>query len=211
MDKPRQKALILSGTPASGKDTITDLLELVSGGQYCLLKKHKSMRSPQSALRVPRKAAYHLVDEATFRDMICENRFVQYHYRYGQGYGVAREELEALGQFGQIPVIHNGLQENLPAFLQDGARIEVFSVLLISGQSSTRDRILARNGHDAVDLERRLCAYGEERKELADHLRAGHPFFHHLAINTGLLKPDFAARMIISAAGAFWSCGQEAA
>ncbi|WP_163095625.1 hypothetical protein GL267_003895 [Acidithiobacillus ferrianus] len=203
MDDPK-KILIMSGTPASGKDTLTALLESMSCGKCVLFKKHKMVTNIIDAVQDPRNTVYHLVDEATFHQMIVEKQFLQYHNRYGNGYGIAWSTLEKHWQAGQVPVLHNGKQENLRVFFRE-KNILVFSVLLMANQDDTKDRILTRNGGDETDAEKRLRAYVAEREEFAMIIGNGESPYCHLAINTDWLEPPMTASIIYSAIEKFWA------
>ncbi|MHB8226697.1 nucleoside/nucleotide kinase family protein [Acidithiobacillus sp.] len=197
-----KRILVLSGTPASGKDTITALMEQCSSGRYRFFKKHKGVPDVHGAMYDPRNAAYHLTDQETFSRMAQEQRFLQHHERYGCGYGVSIDELEAHWACGQIPIIHNGRQENLPGLAR--GEHTLFSVLLLSGRLATRERILSRNGGDLVDVDNRIRAFHEERHEIAEMLEKGLPLHCHMAVSTDSIPPDTAAHMIVSATDRFW-------
>lgn len=200
------RILVLSGTPASGKDTITALMEQYGGGRYCFFKKHKGVPDVHGAMVDPRNAAYRLTDQETFLRMAQEQRFLQHHERYGCGYGVSIDELESHWACGQIPIIHNGRQENLPGLFR--GEHTLFSVLLLSGRLATRERILSRNGGDLVDADNRIRAYHEERHEIAEMLEKGLPLYCHMAVSTDKMPPDTVAHMIVSATDRFWSGDQ---
>lgn len=189
------KLLLLSGTPAAGKDTVTTALQGLDA-RYAPLRKHKSGSGGRT------DASYIHVPEDTFQSIVDANGFVQHHGRYGRRYGVARAELDALWQAGRIPVIHVGRYANLAAFATVDAHR--FSVLLAVSRAITEQRLDLRHQGDADEIHARLSAYTEERIDLARHIAAGDELTYDIVIETGSRTPEQVARLIIASASALW-------
>src|SRR5690554_6112528 len=116
------RILLVSGTPASGKDTVTKkLVELEP--RFCHFKKHRSSDQPKN------DGTYIHVSQDKFSSLLEQGEFLQHHYRYGRGYAVAKGELRKHWDKGEIPIIHVGKYENLLPFRN--ADVATISVLLL--------------------------------------------------------------------------------
>lgn len=204
-------ALVISGTPASGKDAITDSLsvetDVLNGWAFSILKKDKLVDDIESAAQEPRNRPYNLVDIHTFSNKIRSGDYIQHHQRYGKGYAVSRQELERMWRQKQIPVIHNGKQENLAAFQH--SELMCFHVLLLCSRDATLVRLQKRHCDDSQECARRLTAYDEERRELAGLLVTGGPLHIHIAVATDAVSPVIASSWIAEAAKNYWRSAQE--
>lgn len=198
--------LLLSGTPASGKDTITN--HLVSGvidscgWAFSQFKKDKLVHDVVSAAHDDRNACYNLVDSNAFSQKVRSGDYIQYHTRYSNGYGVSKAQLEALWKQHLIPIIHNGKQENLLPFWQ--ADFSCFHALLLCAESETWSRLRSRQPDQAAEWEKRLSAYWEERAELATYLSQGQTLAAHMCIATDQVNAADAADWIQHAAIKSW-------
>lgn len=190
-----RKLLLISGTPAAGKDTVTGALQSLDP-RYASLRKHKSGSGGRS------DASYIHVSDETFQSMVDADGFVQHHGRYGRRYGVARAELDSLWQAGRIPVVHVGRYENLAAFATVDAY--QFSVLLAVSREVTAQRLETRHHGDADEIRARLSAYAEERTDFAQHVIAGEELAYDIVIETGNRTPEMVAHLIIAAASVAW-------
>lgn len=170
--------LLLSGTPASGKDTISNLLVDIDS-RFRHFKKHRGSNQPKD------DNTYIHVSFSQFSALSDEDEFVQFHSRYGRGYGVSRTELERHWQQGEIPIIHVGKYENIEPFKK--ANLDVSSVLLLVSLSETKRRLTERHPGDTEEVEKRLAAYHEERQELASLIASGDTLdFDVILDNSGL-------------------------
>lgn len=108
LTKKNQKTreiLLLSGTPASGKDEVSAaLLKLNSNFEY--FKKHCGSEVAK------KDGKYIYVRTKEFNDLVKNGSFIQYHGRYERLYGVSLKELEKHWKINKIPIIHNGKLEN---------------------------------------------------------------------------------------------------
>ena len=75
------KLLLLSGTPASGKDTVTNAI-IKKSNKFTHFRKHKISTGGKL------DSSYILVSKESFDTLANNNEFIQYHYRYDRGYGV---------------------------------------------------------------------------------------------------------------------------
>lgn len=102
--------LMLSGMPASGKDTITACLQ-EKYPEFVHFKKHKSDAKAE-------KDSYINISPTEFEDMSQSGAFLQQNQRYGYHYGIHKDSVSALLAQGKIPVIHSGKVEGFMAFQQ---------------------------------------------------------------------------------------------
>lgn len=162
--KQNKPLLLLSGTPASGKDTITRQLAGIDP-RFIHFKKHRSSDQAKT------DGTYIHVTDEEFSSMLNQGAFLQHHYRYGRGYGVAQSELDKHWAKGEIPIIHVGKYENIIPFRTQ--EVTATSVLLMVTLSETYYRLQQRHHGDAEEVERRIAAYHEERADLAALISSG--------------------------------------
>jgi len=152
--------ILLSGTPASGKDTLTAELNKIDD-RFVHFKKHKIASGGKM------DDTYYLISKDKFDNMAENNQFVQYHYRYDRGYGVSADELKRLKELNKIPVIHVGKYENIIKFKEFGIK-NILSILIYADKDTTKKRLELRHSEDISEINKRLDAYGEEIQQLCD-------------------------------------------
>ena len=179
--------LLLSGTPASGKDTITSLLVEIDP-RFRHFKKHRSSIQPKT------DGAYIHVTPDEFVVMSGQGEFLQYHYRYDRGYGVSFSELNRHWTKGEIPIVHVGKYENIGSLRSQ--EVAATSVLLMVSLAETKLRLEQRHADDTEEVERRTAAYHEERAELAALVKSGSTLEFDLMIDGLGKKPEEIARLI---------------
>jgi len=145
--------ILLSGTPASGKDTLTKELCDIDE-RFVHFKKHKIATGGKL------DNTYYLVSKEEFDKMVSNGEFLQYHYRYNRGYGVSYKELFSLKEQGKIPIIHVGKYENIIPFKQN-TKFSFLSILIYANKNTTYERLKKRHS-DKQEIEKRLKAYDEE-------------------------------------------------
>ena len=160
-----KRLLLISGTPASGKDTITDALIMLNP-KFIHFKKHKISTGGQL------DNSYHHVTKDEFDVMANNGDFVQYHYRYDGGYAVAQYVLEDNWREGKVPIIHVGKYENISPFYNN-KYFSIISILLLVSRKETENRLKERNYNDDAEINVRLSAYDEEREELSNLISYG--------------------------------------
>lgn len=185
-----RRLLILSGTPASGKDSVTDAL-IAHSDRFVRLKKHRSGEGGRQ------DDTYTQVTSWVFRTMVRRQAFAQWHARYDRLYGVSWTALDAAWAAGKIPVIHNGRPIDAQALLNLPGVLARHVVLLCS-EPATRRRLALRSAQPgfADDADARLKAYAEERDELTEMLRSCLPAPCDLCLNTERVLLDEAVRLI---------------
>jgi len=186
VDKPT--IILLSGTPASGKDTVTEKLHQINMSVE-LFKKHKF------GVGGKKDNTYIHVSEEAFDQLVKSNGFIQYHQRYGRGYGVSQEELERLFVLNVIPVIHVGKPENLTPLLQSPL-YKVINVLLTASRESTQSRLTLRHHNDIAEQAVRLKAYDEEIHSRSDLANQGCEIAFNITIDTDKYSAAEAAAII---------------
>lgn len=152
--------MLLSGTPASGKDTLTAELNKIDN-RFVHFKKHKIASGGKM------DDTYYLISKDKFDNMAKNNQFVQYHYRYDRGYGVSADELKRLKELNKIPVIHVGKYENIIKFKEFGIK-NILSILVYTDRNTTKKRLELRHSEDISEINKRLDAYDEEIQQLCD-------------------------------------------
>jgi len=152
--------ILLSGTPASGKDTLTAELNKIDN-RFVHFKKHKIASGGKM------DDTYYLISKDKFDNMAKNNQFVQYHYRYDRGYGVSADELKRLKELNKIPVIHVGKYENIIKFKEFGIK-NILSILVYTDRNTTKKRLELRHSEDISEINKRLDAYDEEIQQLCD-------------------------------------------
>ena len=177
--------LLISGTPASGKDAIFEFLAS-NYINYSQFKKHKAGAGGKA------DASYIHISEADFQVKSGLNEFIQSHSRYGRHYGVSRQEIETLWGDGKTPIIHIGSYKNIQPFM-DIKDVSIFSVLLLTSRLETLNRLEERHQNNQEEIKSRLAAYDEERIELAKLVKDG------VAINFDLILDN--TRLSIALAG----------
>ena len=169
------KIILLSGTPASGKDTLTSELIKINS-RYVHFKKHKIATGGRL------DETYYLIEKNEFDSMVDNDDFIQYHYRYDRGYGISKKELKLICGEGKIPIIHVGKYENISPFI-DYNDASLISVLLLVSKEETSRRLRIRHPNNNTECLRRINAYEEERNELANLIRGGAKLNFDLIIN----------------------------
>jgi restriction endonuclease S subunit len=108
--------ILLSGTPASGKDTLTKELCTIDK-RFVHFKKHKIASGGKL------DDTYYLVTKKEFDQMVENGEFLQYHYRYERGYGVSYKELFFLKEQGKIPVISQSSNNIISGYVDNAEPI----------------------------------------------------------------------------------------
>ncbi|MCD8117784.1 MAG: hypothetical protein LUE21_11895 [Oscillospiraceae bacterium] len=171
MDK---KVILLSGMPAAGKDTVTELL-CRRDSRYTAFKKYRSTDGD-----TPLKDTYYNISKEAFRAKIEAGELLQFHCRYGRYYGIGRAELAAKLEQGRIPIIHIGRLENYYAFRQAAASLRqdteseyaLLHILLWAPLDILEERLIRRE-KSAAEVARRMAAAREELEDNRKWLSGG--------------------------------------
>lgn len=182
------KLLLLIGTPASGKDTITRcLMDLNVGFSY--FKKHKL------SLHDKKDEKYFYVNEKKFEEMINKNIFIQHNARYGNKYGVSVFEMEKLWKENLTPIVHVGSYGDIKYF-DSLENIEITSVLLLVSEKETLQRLLQRHPQNHAEVISRMKVYHQQRREIDCNLYTSNNPSLNLAIQSSNLSPERVAILI---------------
>ncbi len=160
MDK---QIIVLSGMPASGKDTVTEKL-CKEHAEFLAIKKYRSVGEKD-----PIKDTYINVSKEEFGRKIHEGCFLQFHMRYGRYYGIAKETLCDCFEKDLIPVIHIGRIENYYVFKkavsefenEQGYSVNLHHALLWETKDVLFERISERD-KTADEIEKRKNAMDQE-------------------------------------------------
>ncbi len=155
------EAILLSGPPASGKDSLTEALHGIDP-KFVHFRKHRAGSGGQPG------AAYIDISVSQFERMAQQNRFAQWHDRYGRYYGVAVEELDRTLSTAKIPIIHVGKYQNLLALRQHPLLRPALSILLLCSRAAAGVRLENRHAGQLGEVEARLAAFDQEQQTLRD-------------------------------------------
>lgn len=170
--------VILFGPPASGKDTIGAAL-LALGHDYELFQRLRVSSQP--------KVGYRPISDADADEFERKGLVIYSNERYGNRYVVDTPGLDQLIDKQCIPVVHIGQVEGVSAV--SGHRGLWLTVHL----TCTRETTAARSEHRGdLDIGSRLAAWDETEADLRRH----HSFVFGLTIDTDLIGPIEAARLI---------------
>lgn len=174
--------MILYGPPTSGKDTITDEVTR-QDGRFSLLLKLKAGTG--------RTTGYRLVSYQMLEALDRAGRLVAETHRYRNIYAVDREDVQAIVDRGQIPIVHMGNVADLRS-LRDGIPLDWLCVLLWVPREVCAERSANRGD---TDTPSRLRAWDET---LADLQTVEVDKVFGLTINTDQFNPAQAAKQIIT-------------
>lgn len=171
MDK---KVVILSGMPASGKDTISDMI-CEKDKRFVPFKKHRSVGEFDKI-----KDTYYNISHDEFEEKITNGDFIQYHQRYGRYYGISEEVLLSYLEKDEIPIIHIGRIENYIAFQgnivsfqkKHNLSLEVIHIQLWETAENLRARIVNREKNDD-EAAKRIAAMVQEFDDNIELMRKG--------------------------------------
>lgn len=175
-----RQGIILCGPPASGKDTVTRELALLST-RYTLFFKLKVGNG--------NGAIYRGVTIEHLEELVSSGDILQSNRRYGNIYAVDRLELESLFAQDAVPVIHMGDIAGVRALQAYPAAW--LSILLQCPRQITADRLRGRGSNDD-DIETRLAAWDEAEADLLQ----SRPEDFCLSIDTPQHSPAEIARII---------------
>ncbi len=152
--------ILLSGTPASGKNTVTGLL-CVADSSFIMFRKHRGI--PDGTEHKP---GYTDISVKEFTKKAGRGDFVQYHGRYGRFYGVDGKRLKYYLSRGKCPVIHVGKLENYYA-LEKSLRekgIPFCHILIWSPLEQINERLDSREKSE----DQKKVRYSAAKEEFAD-------------------------------------------
>lgn len=155
--------IVLSGMPASGKDTVTDRLNQLDK-RYVYFKKYRAIGPEDTP-----KDTYYNISHEDFEKKIAKGDFLQYHSRYGRYYGIDAITLKEMFEQDLIPVIHIGridnfytLKKNLPAFEEKyGYNVRLLHIQLWETKESLKARIATRDKTEE-EIGKRVAAMDQE-------------------------------------------------
>lgn len=184
MDK---KIVLLSGMPASGKDTITERICKLNL-RYVPIKKFRSIDVNDSI-----KDTYYNISKEEFREKIMKKDFVQYHERYGRYYGIDKEVLLQLLKEDKIPIIHIGRIENYYSLCEGLSdldskydySVEIIHILLWETKDVLFDRINNRE-EDTVEIEKRRLAMEQEFSDNISLMKSGERPYTYIIKNSDI-------------------------
>lgn len=169
-----KKIVILSGMPASGKDTISNrICELDK--KFVPIKKHRSVGELDK-----KKDTYYNISPEEFEEKIIRGNFIQYHQRYGRYYGISEDVLLSHLQKDEIPIIHIGRIENYIAFMgnivgfkeRHNLSLDVIHIQLWETAENLRERIVNREKDDE-EAAKRIAAMEQEFDDNIEMMHKG--------------------------------------
>jgi guanylate kinase len=174
--------VLLSGPPASGKDTVTVALERLD----MAVKLFPRLKAGSGRMK-----GYRQVPLASLDEMDAAGLIAQRHERYHNHYAIDRPYLERMLVRGEKPIIHVGRLDNLRQ-LQD-FRPDFLSVLFWVSEDIMVDRLRHRADRN---ISERVVAWREERDDL---VQLSEPEIFDIAIDTGVVEIVDTARLILRA------------
>ncbi len=147
---------IIAAPSGAGK---TSLVKAISG------KTYNTDISISHTTRKPRHdekdgEAYHFIDEAEFKNMVKQNRFLEYANVFGNYYGTSREWVKqelALSKNIILEIDWQGAQQ-----VKSQLRNSVGIFILPPDYHTLRDRLVGRQNDDPETIDRRMNAAREE-------------------------------------------------
>ncbi|MGH3568096.1 MAG: hypothetical protein ACRDRH_19120 [Pseudonocardia sp.] len=175
------EALILYGPPASGKDTISQLVSRLDP-RYVLFRKIKSGAGSTGTYRV--------ISEGRLATMRAAGRVQQESRRYGNTYVVDKDQLDYFASAGRRPMLHMG---DLPGVVQlksYGRPARWQTVLLWAPPDVTHARLAGRRD---TNVRARMEVWIQTVEELLSSPEALFDFI----VNTGDVSALDAAQAIL--------------
>jgi guanylate kinase len=146
------RAVILYGAPATGKDTVTTALVQLDS-RFQLFERMKAGPG--------RTTGYRMTTPDTLNSLCRAGEIVWLNERYNARYAIDRPGLQALIQAGKVPVVHAGQPEVIPAVTGSMSDVEWTVVELRCSRETAHARIVAR---DTGDTPARLAAWDSTPK-----------------------------------------------
>ncbi len=183
------EVILLSGTPASGKDSVTRLL-CKADEAFILFKKHRGV-----AKGTDNKEEYTDISLQEFKCKAERGDFVQYHSRYGRMYGVEAKRLRSYIGEGKYPVIHVGRINNYVALAEALRKNDIrFCHILIWSPLVQIAKRLAVREKGEEQIKERYSAAQEEFVDIAAALERGEKPYDVVILNVDV--KDTAARIL---------------
>lgn len=156
-----KKIILLCGPPASGKDTLTELLKK-RNNIFCYFKKHRVANQVDRSRNL---TTYFQISLKEFQQTIGKDEFIQFHKRYERFYGVSRKVLNNYLQCDKIPIIHVGKIYDLME-LEAALEANVAKILIWETKDVIRERLMLRHHGDYKEIHLRLKSYDDEIESL---------------------------------------------
>lgn len=152
----RSVLLVLSAPSGTGKTTIAR--RLVSELPDASFSISCTTRKPRGKERDG--VDYFFVSETTFREMLHDDRFVEWAEVHGNFYGTPRDQVESAQKEGRVLVFDIDVQggEQIKKRYSEAATI----LILPPSATELERRLRGRNTNEALDIERRLLAAQSE-------------------------------------------------
>ena len=156
-----KKIILLCGPPASGKDTLTELLKK-RNNIFCHFKKHRVSNQVDKSGNLK---TYFKISLNEFLQRVGKDEFVQFHKRYERFYGVSKKVLDNSLQYGKIPILHVGKIYDLME-LEDVLNADAAKILIWETKDVINDRLVLRHHGDYKEIQLRLKSYDTEIESL---------------------------------------------
>ncbi len=158
------KIVLLYGPPASGKDTITQLLQN-RNNIFFHFKKHKVYPGDQQ-IQTKNQLSYFHISMNRFLNMIANGEFLQFHWRYKSFYGVSKVLMDDSLSNGKIPIVHVGKIYDLLE-LTDVLEAKLIIILVWETLDVISKRLKFRHKGDNDEISFRLNHYLNEIESLS--------------------------------------------
>lgn len=168
----KKLVIVISGMPASGKDTISDKLHDVDQ-RYENFKKYRAIGSEDKP-----KSSYYNVSVEEFENKVNKGDFLQYHGRYGRYYGIDKTVLVEMLNNDQIPIIHIGrienyytLLSNIKAFEEDNNMLLKIVHVQLWEKKDVLEARIANRDKTQEEIEKRVLAMEQEYKDAIEMMK----------------------------------------
>jgi guanylate kinase len=175
-----EKGIIFYGPPASGKDTVSNLLERTQCG-YAIYKKLK--------VGGGKTETYRMTSEENLQHLEAAGHIIYLNRRYGNSYAIDSNLLDILIENSIVPIVHIGQCEALLAVNQ--YPLQWTQILLWCPRAVTAERARGRND---TDLHARLEAWDATIEDLKNNPQIE----FDLAVRTDLFEPPVVAESILN-------------
>lgn len=148
--------LVVSGPAGVGKGTICN--EVIDGNEDIFYSISYTTRKPRAG--EVDGVNYNFTDEETFKEMVKENKFLEYAHVHTNYYGTPRKYIEDKINEGKIVLLEIDVQGAIQVMNSDLDVVSVF--ILPPSMRELKSRIVNRNTETKEDINRRMKnAYGE--------------------------------------------------
>ena len=167
----RKKLVLLIGPSASGKTTVTRILQEKHGFSEAISHTTREKRLGEKDQFESENPTYHFVSEKEFQQMIDNGDFIEYVEFAGNKYGISKQALlDTEGEKVILIVEPNGalqvyewVKNNNACFKETGLYVELSAFFINVGHNEALERMCKREGYTIEDFETNMKEEIKER------------------------------------------------